>query len=219
MGQKLCLWIFMHRDQTLGADMKKMITCCAVAVILLLTVEAKNPNIIFLITDDQNRDTLGCYGGNSLTPNIDNLASGGIRFTRFTTSSPVCTPTRYTCMSGRYASRAKSLQRDFKKDEPVSIEWNTSLEPELPNIAKVLNAHGYRTGMVGKWHIGSLNEGELKQPKSITMNSKLTDSGVQEFLEKRQDHLAAGMMKNHGFDYASRIYPGRVLTSLARKVF
>lgn len=188
--------------------MKGLLVLSIVLLGIGAVVAAKPPNIVFMITDDQNRETLGCFGGNALTPNIDQLASEGIRFTRFTTSSPVCTPTRYTCMSGRYASRAQSLQRDFKKGEPASIEWNTSLEPELPNIAKVLKAQGYRTGMVGKWHIGSLNEGELNQPKSITLNSKLTDPGVQEFLEKRQEHLAAAMKKNHGFDYASRIYPG-----------
>ncbi|MDZ8119133.1 sulfatase family protein [Pontiella agarivorans] len=190
--------------------MKKFVVCGIAAFMLLGVAAAKKPNIIFLITDDQNRETLSCYGGNALTPNIDKLAGEGIRFTRFTTSSPVCTPTRYTCLSGRYASRARGLQKNWNEGESMSIEWNTTLEPDLVNVPKVMKANGYRTGMVGKWHVGGLNEAEVNKlkPESITKKSRLTDPGVQEFLELRQRMLCETMRKSHGFDYVSRFYPG-----------
>ncbi|MDP4879100.1 MAG: sulfatase-like hydrolase/transferase, partial [Opitutales bacterium] len=65
----------------------------------------KQPNILFIITDDEFRDHFGFLGGNSLTPNIDRLANEGIYFENGFVSSSVCSPSRYTCLSGHFASR------------------------------------------------------------------------------------------------------------------
>src|SRR4030042_1376722 len=65
----------------------------------------QRPNVILIYTDDQDWDEVGCYGGKVATPNMDSLARDGMRFTRFYVASPVCTPSRYNGISGRYASR------------------------------------------------------------------------------------------------------------------
>ena len=62
---------------------------------------ASKPNIIFILTDDQNPDTLGCFGGKVLTPTLDKLCREGVKFTRAYNSSSVCTPSRYTCLTGQ----------------------------------------------------------------------------------------------------------------------
>ena len=82
----------------------------AVCLLALLCVAswgaaAERPNVIFLLTDDQNNDTLGCFGGTVLTPHIDRLASEGVRLRRAYAVSSVCTPSRYTCLTGQYAGR------------------------------------------------------------------------------------------------------------------
>ena len=68
------------------------------------------PNILFILSDDQNPDTLGCFGGKVLTPTLDKLCAEGVKFTRAYNSSSVCTPSRYTCMTGQYASRCTTAQ-------------------------------------------------------------------------------------------------------------
>ena len=80
-----------------------LVTCAADAS--AKSEPASKPNIIFILTDDQNPDTLGCFGGEVLTPTLDKLCRDGVKFTRAYNSSSVCTPSRYTCLTGQYASR------------------------------------------------------------------------------------------------------------------
>ncbi|MCK4958921.1 MAG: sulfatase-like hydrolase/transferase, partial [Planctomycetes bacterium] len=67
----------------------------------------RRPNVIFIITDDQSLDSFGFIRNKALTPNIDRLAAEGVYFSRAYASSSVCTPSRYTCLTGRYASRSR----------------------------------------------------------------------------------------------------------------
>src|SRR3954451_20937872 len=68
----------------------------------------RKPNVIFILTDDQNHDTIGCFGAKVLTPQIDRLASEGVKFTRAYAVTGICTPSRYSCLTGQYASRCES---------------------------------------------------------------------------------------------------------------
>ena len=115
------------------------------------------PNILFILTDDQNPDTLGCFGGKVLTPTLDKLCRDGVKFTRAYNSSSVCTPSRYTCLTGQYASRC-TTERFLKLNPPgrqSNVGFNVQVEPGSWNVARVLRENGYWTGFVGKWHTGT----------------------------------------------------------------
>lgn len=109
------------------------------------------PNVVVILADDLGWGSVGCYGADpSLvqTPNIDRLAKEGRRFTDGNTTSSVCSPTRYALMTGRYCWRT-SL-----KFEVLGVASPLHIEPERLTIASMLKSLGYRTGVVGKWHLG-----------------------------------------------------------------
>lgn len=117
------------------------------------SAQAQRPNIIYIMTDDLGYGDLSCYGRKDYqTPNLDKLASQGIKFNNAYAAAPVCTPTRLAFMTGRYPSRIPIGLR-----EP--IEWSAKdsmvgLSPEYPSIASQLGNAGYETFLVGKWHLG-----------------------------------------------------------------
>ncbi|WOO40856.1 sulfatase-like hydrolase/transferase [Rubellicoccus peritrichatus] len=166
--------------------------------------DSKRPNIIFIITDDQNTNELGYLGGNSLTPNIDSLANGGINFTRSYVSSSVCSPSRYTCLTGQYASRCTlPYFTDQASSEGVTrVLWNIGFSPDQINLPQALQGGGYKTGFVGKWHING-----LPGWKTIAKGTDVNDPIVKETLESNQRNFSKGV-KTHGFDFAKNIYAG-----------
>lgn len=112
--------------------------------------ETIKPNIIFILADDLGYGDISCFNENSKikTPNIDKLASEGVKFTDAHTSSSVCTPTRYGILTGRYNWRSK-----LKKG--VLSGFSKALIPqERKTIAGFLKDNGYKTAGFGKWHLG-----------------------------------------------------------------
>lgn len=111
------------------------------------------PNVVFIIIDNVDYAYLGkCYGGNGLTPHLDRIAGRGVKFTRAYAVTPLCVPSRYTCLSGRYASRARETQPADDGDEESGV-GHIALEANLPNLPDVLRRAGYATGFVGKYHL------------------------------------------------------------------
>ena len=109
------------------------------------TLEARRPNIIFLLTDDQGYGDLSCHGNPILkTPNLDRLHDEGVRFTDFHVS-PTCSPTRSALMTGRH---------EFKNGVTHTILERERLTLNATTIAQVLQSAGYTTGIFGKWHLG-----------------------------------------------------------------
>ena len=108
------------------------------------------PNIVFILADDLGYGDLKCYNAASKipTPNLDRLASQGMRFTDAHTPSAVCTPTRYGLLTGRYAWRTRLTQGVLDGFDPPLIE-NGRL-----TVASLLKRYGYATACVGKWHLG-----------------------------------------------------------------
>jgi arylsulfatase A-like enzyme len=108
------------------------------------------PNVVIVMADDLGWGDPGCYNAQSRipTPNIDRLAGEGMRLTDCHSPSAVCTPTRYALLTGRYAWRS-SLKRWVLGGYSELLP-----EPDRPTIASVLDAAGYRTAVVGKWHLG-----------------------------------------------------------------
>ena len=114
------------------------------------TESGARPNIIYILADDHGYGDLGCYNEESKipTPNMDRLVREGMRFTDAHAPSSVCTPSRYSILTGRYCWRTK-LKRD------VLWPWDPPLiEPDGFTVAKLLQDAGYRTACFGKWHLG-----------------------------------------------------------------
>jgi arylsulfatase A-like enzyme len=126
----------------------------------------RRPNIILLVADDAGYRDLGCFGAPVVkTPNLDRVASEGVRFTSFVVSWPACTPSRGSILTGRYPLRnglyamIRNNEVDFgfqfdEKNYAVSPEMTLGLDLREVTIGQVLKQAGYVTGVVGKWDSG-----------------------------------------------------------------
>ncbi len=110
--------------------------------------QARTPNFVIVFTDDQGYEDLGCFGSPKIkTPNIDRMASEGIKFTSFYVGQAVCSASRSALMTGCYPGRV-SIQG------ALGPNANYGLSSKEVTIAKMLKERGYATGMFGKWHLG-----------------------------------------------------------------
>ena len=106
------------------------------------------PNVVLIFTDDQGYGDLGCYGAKGFkTPNIDRLASQGVKFTDFHVSQPVCSASRASLLTGCYANR-------LGIHGALGPNARHGIHDDETTIAEVCKSKGYATGMVGKWHLG-----------------------------------------------------------------
>ncbi|NQT58347.1 MAG: arylsulfatase [Bacteroidetes bacterium] len=109
----------------------------------------KKPNIIIVLADDMGYGDLSCYGSEKIqTPNMDAIADQGIKFSDAHSSSAVCTPSRYSLLTGRYCWRS-SLKRGVLGGFGKPI-----ITPDQTTLPSFLRGAGYKTAMFGKWHLG-----------------------------------------------------------------
>ena len=126
---------------------------CGGCVFLLagiaLAAASPNPNIVFILADDIGYGDLGSYGAKLVkTPSLDRLAREGCRFTDAHSPATTCTPTRRAFLTGTYSWRQQSGASIAPGDAPLSIA------PGTVTVASLLKGAGYKTGVVGKWHLG-----------------------------------------------------------------
>ncbi|MEO0797136.1 MAG: sulfatase-like hydrolase/transferase [Verrucomicrobiota bacterium] len=177
-----------------------------VSLVAVASAETRKPNVVVFFTDDQPMDSFGFIRGKAHTPNIDRLASDGAYFSNAYATSSVCSPSRYSCLTGQYASRCTTS--NFKKsisDEGVTkVLWNMGIQDDQWNFPRVMQANGYKTGMVGKWHVGmSSKYGRFKK----VPGTDPSDPAVIEVLRYNQE-LTCKDIADKGFDYVGAAYKG-----------
>lgn len=198
----------------------------------------ERPNFVLFYADDLDADEIGCLAGSPnyphytgaarlgfpgkggyedprmLTPRIDSLAREGVEFTRFYVTSPVCTPSRYSILTGRYASRSPGLLPKFPAGTPATITWNTPIVPEEDNLAKELQRLGYATGVVGKWHNFPGSEKLPEVDKAFRENDDPRDPKIARQLAEKQERACRALMERYGWTFASRINFGNTELTL-----
>ena len=123
--------------------------------------KSKKLNFVFFLIDDLGWTDLSCYGSTFYeTPNIDRLASQGMRFTDAYAACPVCSPTRGSIMTGKYPARLGITQWIGGPNEPTPYRHYLPLEEVT--IAEALKQAGYATGFVGKWHLSTRDSDRAK---------------------------------------------------------
>jgi arylsulfatase A-like enzyme len=128
----------------------------AVVAVMVVAVEARaqarRPNIVVIVADDMGYADIGVHGSKDIpTPNIDALAAGGVRFTDGYVSGPYCSPTRAGLLTGKYPQR---FGHEFNIGM-IDAHRDVGLPLEEKTVADRLKGAGYRTALIGKWHLGS----------------------------------------------------------------
>ena len=135
--------------------LKKSIIILPLTLLIYSNIQSQRPNIIYIMADDMGYGDLSCYGRKDYTtPNLDKLASQGVKFVNAYSAAPVCNPTRTAFMTGRYPAKTP-----IGLIEPLTQSKRDStfgLTSEFPSIATLMRASGYETALIGKWHLGFL---------------------------------------------------------------
>jgi len=176
---------------------------------------ATGPNVIVINVDDMaGGQHFGFEGRNCLSPTIDSLAGGGIRFSAAMASSTVCGPSRYSLLTSRWASRNNS--ENFSSLYPSGTLGrfgvsDTDLEHDGQNIGAWLQKAGYRTGFVGKCHVldDDLKDTTKWAAKGLIPYGKTADPAIDNTVNGSMKHnhrVVCQMMREHGFDYVDGFY-------------
>ncbi|QHI69708.1 sulfatase family protein [Tichowtungia aerotolerans] len=196
---------------------KKLLLTLSCGLLAQRGLTEEKPNVVFIITDDQSWDTIQCMGGKVLTPRLDRMRSEGIYLSDFNVTSTVCSPSRYSFLTGRYAGRCEGdyFTRLHPAGSQTRVENNCELEEDRWNLAKAMQANGYRTGFAGKSHMihhdwlprrnwkaaGLESYPQNADPRDPEVNAKM----------QRNHRKWCEAMKQHGFDFADGVYGANLM--------
>tara|TARA_R110002096_G_scaffold169222_10_gene340789 strand:+ start:168 stop:1928 length:1761 start_codon:yes stop_codon:yes gene_type:complete len=173
----------------------------------------ERPNIILFLIDDQNPSSIAAFGGDTYTPHLDRKAEEGMKFTRAYVSSSVCTPSRYSFLTGRFAGNSHS---ELYAEAVGSAEnqglpgFNVALERDKMNVGNVLREAGYTTGFVGKFHLTSRfdfpefyqgNNKWIEIPKDASPGPETSAQFAH------NERWMRRYLKELGFSWAKNVYP------------
>jgi arylsulfatase A-like enzyme len=189
--------------------MKRLLVLVFVAAahasLLAATTPRSRPNIVFIFSDDHAQHAISAYGSKvNQTPHLDRLGAAGIRFKHAMVTNSICTPSRATLLTGKYS---------HANGTPVFNVFDGS----QPTVAKMLQAAGYHTGMIGKWHLGGTptgfdrwiilpGQGIYNDPDFITPHGRVSLAGHTtqittqlglEFLDTRPKDKPFFLMLHH----------------------
>lgn len=215
---------------------------CLVYFVVAFSVYAK-PNIVLIYADDLDGDEINCTMNDTdiwaspsgakrvlgkskkggvpkvLTPHIDSLAEGGMLFTRFYVNATVCTASRYCLLTGRYATRGPELFKDYPEGTHCTLEWRPFMLRRENNLPKELQALGYRTGIIGKWHNGE-DEFSDKWIRKMTKIERKANPTYDEIhphnakIKERYELCRNGLLNGFGWDVVDRMEWGNSIVNL-----
>ncbi len=175
-------------------------------LLVALNTYSQKPHIIYIMTDDMGYADLSCYGGKKIvTPNIDRLSTQGIMFMQAYAAAPVCTPTRVAFMTGRYPARTPAGLKEPLT--PVQKDSAVGLSGSYPSIATMIKSAGYKTALIGKWHLGFLPE--YSPGKNGFDYFFGIHSGAADFISHKGDGRRHDLHENE-----NPVYPKGYLTDL-----
>lgn len=160
---------------------RSFVSFLALALLLLAPARgaapATRPNIIMVLIDDMGWGDLSCFGNTQArTPNIDQLAAEGIRYSQFYVNSPICSPSRTALSTGQYPHRWKITSFLNNRADNARRGMAQWLDPKAPMLARFLKQGGYTTGHFGKWHMGGQRDvGEAPMITEYGFDESLTN--------------------------------------------
>ena len=176
------------------------------------------PNFVFILADDLGYADLGCYGAHAqVSPALDRMAAEGLRFTDGYANSALCSPSRFALITGRYQYRLRGGAEEPLS--PASRGKPLGLPPEHPTLPSLLRAAGYKTALVGKWHLGYPPQfGPLKSGYDEFFGA--LGGGIDYF--RHTDPLGAhdlyeGDAEAHSSGYVTDLFSDRAVDFIARQ--
>ena len=168
---------------------------------------AERPNILVILADDLGYGDVGCYGAlpkHVRTPNMDRLATEGIRFTDGHSAASVCTPSRYSLLTGEYAFRNPKAWTVIPGDAPLAIM------PGAFTLPAMFQSRGYATGFVGKWHVGLGNGDGIDWNGEIKPGPMEVGFGSVFYMPSTGDRVPTVLIRDHRVENLDPADPIRV---------
>ncbi len=206
--------MLLSKKLTMKTNISVSILCLSAMV--ATAARGERPNIIMFLIDDQNPSSIAAFGGDTYTPNLDRMANEGMKFTRAYVSSSVCTPSRYSFLTGRFAGNSHSklyAEAVGGKENQGLPNFNVALERDNMNVGNVLREAGYTTGFVGKFHLtSSLDFPEFYKGKNGWIDiPKDASPGPETSAQFKHNELwMRRYLKTLGFSWAKNVYPENV---------